>query len=251
MLSRQSTRRMLLSVWAGMALTILAVCPMAAGTGGKEAAGSNLPVASISCDNTGALAGTVVNGLQIGLAADRTVYRVGEEIRFTFRFMNRGDRSFRIFDPYGFWSADVIIHDDTGNEIPWRGGYQFFSPKVNVYVGTTREVLPGGCFEKRLRALIDRTYAVVFAEPQRNKPLDADARARLGVPSDLPDDFIGTGRIFELRKPGVYRVSFHYAKKENDGRVWQMDPDPLKNAELLRDVWTGAVDSNPVTIEIR
>ena len=169
------------------------------------------------------------------------------------RFVNRGDRLFRIFDSTGFWSADITIQDEAGNEVRWRGGYVFFSPKLNVYWGTTRELAPGSCFEKRLRAWVDPRYRVVFGEPERNhtQPLSSKVRSRLGVPDDMPDDFVGTGRIFELKKPGTYRLLFHYEKTAMDGRVWQMDPDPAKNAELLRNVWTGAIDAKPTVIEIK
>ena len=246
-------RRIWLSFWGYVALLQVIVSLAAADGGGQEATASKRSAVSSSFDAAGASVGALVNGLQIAIATDKNVYRTGEEINLCIRFINRGDRIFRIFDSSGFWSADIIIQDQAGNEVPWRGGYVFFSPKVNVYSGTTRELVPGSCFEKRLRAWIDMRYRVVFGEPERNRtqPLSREVRSRLGVPKDLPDDFVGTGRIFELKKPGTYRLLFHYEKTAIDGRVWQIDSDPAKNAELLRNVWTGAIDAKPTIIEIK
>ena len=246
-------RRIWLSFWAGVALLQVIVRLAAPDGGGQEATASKQSAVSSSCDAAGTSEGVLINGLQVAIATDKSVYRTGEEIHLCIRFINRGDRIFRIFDSSGFWSADVIIQDQAGNEIPWRGGYEFFSPKVNVYCGTTRELLPGSCFEKRLRVWVDLRYRMVFGEPERNRtqPLSREVRSRLGVSEDLPDDFVGTGRIFELKKPGTYRLLFHYEKAAIDRRVWQIDSDPAKNAELLRNVWTGAIDAKPTIIEIK
>lgn len=246
-------RRRRYSFWAGLVLLLVFVGSAAADAAGQEAPAAKQPVASPLCDTAGLPDGVPVNGLQIAVATDKSVYRAGEQIHLSIRFINRGDRIFRIFDSNGFWSADIILQDGNGNEVPWRGGYVFFSPKVDVYPGTTRELAPGRCFEKRLRAWVDPGYRVVFGEPERNRaqPLSRETRARLGVPDGLPDEFVGTGRIFELTKPGTYRLRFHYEKTAMDGRVWKIDSDPDKNAELLRDVWTGAIDSNPTMIEVK
>lgn len=251
-MTRGFYRKPWFSIWAGAMLLVLSGSA-AAGAAGQETTAAKQPVVSSPCDTVGFTGGEPVNGLQIAVATDKDVYRAGEEIHLSIRFINRGDRIFRIFDSHGFWSADIILQDEDGNEVPWRGGYVFFSPKVNVYPGTTRELAPGRCFEKRLRAWVDPGYRVVFGEPEPNhaQPLSREARSRLGVPDDLPDDFVGTGRIFELKKPGTYRLRFHYEKTAVDGRVWQIDPDPAQNAELLRDIWTGAIDSNPTLIVIK
>ncbi len=247
-------RRRWYSFWAGVLLLLVFVGSAAAdAAAGQESETAEQQIASSLCDTSDLPDGVPVNGLQIAVATDKSVYRAGEEIHLSIRFINRGHRIFRIFDSHGFWSADIILQDVDGNEVPWRGGYVFFSPKVNVYPGTTRELAPGGCFEKRLRAWVTSEYGLVFGEPERDRdqPISLEARSRLGVPDDLPDDFVGTGRIFELKKPGTYRLRFHYEKTAMDGRVWQIDPDPDKNGELLRHVWTGTVDSNATMVEIK
>ncbi len=251
----KTTSRRWFFIWTVMALWLVFYGLVAADVVEREAAASKQPVVNASCDATVSTQDSVpVNGLQIVLAVDKRVYRPGEQIQLSIRFVNRGNRPFRIFDSHGFWSADIIFQDEDGKEVSRRGGYEFFSPKVNYYWGTTRELAPGGCFEKRLRALVDQRYSVVFGESQclHTQPLSREARTRLRVPDDIPDDFICTGHIFELKKPGIYRLLYHYEKTEVDRHVWKfINSYPDKNAELLRHVWIGAIDSNQVAIEIK
>lgn len=242
-----------LFIWAGIALRLVFWSLATADAAEQQATTPKHQVVIASCDTAVALDGVAVNGLQIALTVDKSVYRVGEQIQLSIRFVNRGDRPFRIFDSSAFWSADIIIQDEAGNEVPRRGGYVFFSPKLNYFPGTTRELAPGGCFEKRLRAWVDPRYRVVFGESHRlhSQPFSREVRARLGVPDDLPDDFICTGHIFELGRPGTYRLLFHYEKTEADRRVWKFNSGPAKSAELLHNVWIGAIDANQVIIEIK
>ncbi len=243
-----------LFIWVIIALRLIFGDLAVTDAAEQKATTPKQPVVKALCDKGVSSNGVPVNGLQIALSVDKSVYRVGEQIQLNVRFVNRGDQPFRIFDSREFWGADIIILDEAGNEVSRRGGYSSFSPKLNYFMGTTHELAPGSCFDKQLRAWVDQRYMVVFGGSHRTRtqPLSREVRVRLGVPDDLPDDFIGTGHIFELKKPGTYRLQYHYAKTEIDRHVWRFaGSGPAKNAELLHNVWTGAIDTNQVMIEIK
>ncbi len=192
----------------------------------------------------------IVNSLCIRLATDKAIYARGEEIHFTVTFFNGGAKSFQILIDDVFLGDQIVILDSAGHEISWCGGYIFFSPKVNYFTGTSHNISANGQFHIRLTAWIDNRFRLVFGERERNEPLDADTRNSLGVPEEYPDKYIGTGRIFDLKQPGRYQLVFHYERGERD-RFWQLDSDPQRNKVLLRDLWTGNMNSNSVGIEVR
>lgn len=195
-------------------------------------------------------AGEISGDLQVQLSLDKEAFAVGEEIRFRIIFVNKGLRAFRIFVPNAFWGEELLIRDSAGHEISKEGGYATFSPKVNLFMGTTRTLQPGASFDLRLESWLDDRFRLVFGGMERSAPLGAEQRKRLGVPDNYPDKYIASGRIFPLARPGRYQATFRYVKSEAD-RNWRISGEPQMTRELLSDIWVGTVESNTVTFQVR
>lgn len=193
--------------------------------------------------------GKVVNLLQIDLYSDKRVYSVGDEIHFKITFINHAKKAFRILELTQFQGDEFLVQDAQGKTIGLEGGLLTYSPKVGVFTGTTRLIPSGQRHVLKLDALVDFKRRLAFADRHLSTPdfVDAAFKVKSGLPKDYPDDYIGTGRIFPLAKPGKYRLRFVY-----EGVLhWKIVSPKEANDRINRELWIGKALSNEIEIEIR
>ena len=184
------------------------------------------------------------NGLKITLSADKAVYHSGQIVRFTVTFYNTDSQEFRIFEPSSFQGEEFVIEDISGNTLHWSGGLNTYSPKIFLFPGQTHLVRPGGEKTIALSAFFAKDRRLLFGEgnASRGTYYSAGVGRVLG---DIPKEYICSGRIFSLVKPGVYKVLFKYEKSEHD-KGWRVSGNGDSSTE---NIWMGSVESNSVKIE--
>jgi hypothetical protein len=190
-------------------------------------------------------------GLEIVLSASVTRARPGDEVRFRADFVNRSGAPFRILELTQFLGDELVIEDENGRSVTVEGGVLTYSPKVNVFTGTTRLVPAGQKVTLTWDALLDDRLRLVFEERRKDPPdsLDAAFGERFGLPADFPAKYIGTGRVFPLPGPGRYRVRFVYRHALPELQ-WRLVSDPAENGRLLRELWRGTATSNRIEIDV-
>jgi hypothetical protein len=190
-----------------------------------------------------------VNVLKINLSSDKRVYSVGDKIHFKIAFINHMKKAFRILELTQFQGNEFLVQDAQGKTIGLEGGLFTYSPKVGVFTGTTRLIPSGQRYVLKLDALVDFKRRLNFADHHSSTPdfVDAAFKEKSGLPRDYPDDYIGTGRIFPLAKPGKYRLRFVY-----EGVLhWKIVSPKEENDRINRELWIGKSLSNEIEIEIR
>jgi hypothetical protein len=190
--------------------------------------------------------------LEIILSSDRSSGRPGDTLHLKAGFVNHATKPFRIMELTQFLGDEFSVESTRGKPVDLEGGVLTYSPKVNLFTGTTRLVPAGQRITLEWEILIDHKLRLVFEERREEAPayIDAAFRKRFDLPADYPAKFIGTGRIFPLPGPGRYRMRFVYDHAEAHGS-WQLLPDPKENARVLSELWRGRAVSNVIEIEVR
>jgi hypothetical protein len=161
------------------------------------------------------------------LRADRTTYRVGDEITFTVTFRNAGSRTVLFLPECWYFPANYLVVSDLQNKKVYRGKhYRSLSMDDEGRARDAKLLSPG-------------------------KPCNIVIKAR--VTKSLPPDFKGFDR--EDREAGLFLVFTGSAKKlAKPGRynvkaIYDMSSDDPATSYAPK-IWIGKITSNTITIDI-
>jgi hypothetical protein len=193
--------------------------------------------------------GDVVKGLQVRLSADRSVVRAGQEIRFSIDLVNEGTKPFRILEPTAFVGEEMVIRPRSGAPVAFEGGYLTWSPKAGTFPGRTILLATGARHTIRWDAYLDSQHRLLFSDDLEARNIDfAAIRAEKKVPADIPDKYVGDGRVFALGGPGTVRIHFRYARSEHD-REWRVAAGPSEDSST-DGLWLGEARSNQIQLVV-
>jgi len=191
------------------------------------------------------------SNLRIALETDKTTYSVGDEIHFEVVLSNVGEVPFRILMDNVFIGSRMECMDAQGKRCVYEGGYNSWSPKVNIYTGRTYLLKPRDKMNVKMDALIYDDYTLIFSNlfDRKGNSGHQEFKKRINLPPDFPDKYLSAGRIIPLHKPGAYRFAYLYETAESD-KHWRTFAGARTPEEASVDaLLIGKVVSN--TIELR
>ena len=156
--------------------------------------------------------------LRIALITDKTTYFAGDEIHFEVVLSNSGNAPFRILIDSVFIGSNIECTDLKGKKHTYDGGYDSWSPKVNVHTGRTYLLKPNEKMNIKMDALVYDNYKLIFSNlfDRRGSSGYQKFKKRINLPPDFPAKYLSAGRIIPLLKPGTYRFTYVYETNEND-----------------------------------
>ena len=168
--------------------------------------------------DTPSVASSPAGNLRIALVTDKKTYSVGDEIHFKVVLSNAGNAPFRILIDRVFIGSNIECRDLQGKKYAHDGGYDSWSPKVNVHTGRTYLLKPNEKMNIKMDALVYDNYKLIFSNlfDRRGSSGYQEFKKRINLPPDFPDKYLSAGRIIPLLKPGTYRFTYVYETNEND-----------------------------------
>ena len=168
--------------------------------------------------DTPSVSSNPAGNMRITLVTDKTTYSVGDEIHFEVVLSNTGNTPFRIMIDGVFIGSNIECTDLKGKKYAYDGGYDSWSPKVNVYTGRTYLLKPNEKMNIKIDALVYDNYKLIFSNlfDRRGCSGYQEFKKRINLPPDFPDKYQSAGRIIPLLKPGTYRFTYVYETNEHD-----------------------------------
>lgn len=195
----------------------------------------------------------LADNLRITLVTDKTTYSVGDEIHFEAVLSNVGDATFRILVDSVFIGSHIECRDLQNGECVYEGGYNSWSPKVNIYTGRTYLMKPNEKMNIKMDALVYDNYKLIFSNLFERKGSSGyqEFKKRINLPPDFPDKYLSAGRIVALRKPGTYKFAYVYETTESD-KHWRRFAGARTPEEASVDLLLiGKATSNTVELSIK
>jgi hypothetical protein len=191
--------------------------------------------------------------LRVALVTDKTIYSVGDEIHFEAVLSNTGNAPFRILIDSVFIGSNIECTDLQEKRYAYNGGYDSWSPKVNVHTGRTYLLEPNKKMNIKMDALVYDNYKLIFSNlfERRGNSGYQEFKKRINLPPDFPDKYLSAGRIIPLLKPGTYRFAYVYETTERD-KHWRTFAGAGTTEEASVDLLLiGKVTSNTIELTIK
>ncbi len=180
--------------------------------------------------------------LSIIFKTDKRQYRPHEEIHFFETLKNASTKPMHLFDDTCYSGSDIEITREPDGKKQWEISSSR-THTVKPGMRPSRRVLlqPGETFTREFSAFVTDDYKLAFQDSVGSAFTGFVSGAQSGV--GLPSKYVGCGRIFDLGKPGTYKLA---AKYLNHGH-WSnggIGPQPSIPE------WEGEARSNEVSVTL-
>lgn len=181
--------------------------------------------------------------IKVTLSTDKPTYKPHDDIIFTEVIKNNSKESIHLFDDTCFYGSDVRFKRVADGNEKWEMDSSS-SHTVKPGMRPSHRVLlhPEYKLTRTFSAYVTDKYQIAF-QNHGNSGFTGFSSGEIRI-KGLPEKYIGCGYVFNLGKPGAYRVTVSYSNNEqwSNGGIGEQPKQPA---------WIGKATSNEVSLELK